>query len=79
MLGETRFPQKKKPLPANSKIKWLFASALVFLLFFAKKASQVVVKLKSELLDQKSLTSPTCFDFKIFDHDPQLNIKFLKP
>ena len=47
--------------------------------FFAKKASQVVMKLKSELLDQKSLTSPTCSNFEIFDHDLQLDIKFLKP
>ena len=47
--------------------------------FSQKKASQVEVKLKSELLDQKSLTSPTCFNFEIFDHDPQLDIKFLNP
>ena len=44
--------------------------------FFAKKASQVVVKIKSELLDRKKETSPTCCNFEIFDHDPQLDIKF---
>ena len=49
------------------------------LAFFEKKASQLAVKIKSELLDQKSLTSPTCCNFEIFDHDPQLDIKFLNP
>ena len=44
--------------------------------FFAKKASQVVVKIKSELLDRKKETSPTCCNFEIFDHDPQLDMKF---
>ena len=39
-------------------------------------ASQVMVKIKRELLDQNSLTSPTCSNFEIFDHDPQLDIKF---
>ena len=43
------------------------------------KPSQVVVKIKSELLDRKSITSPTCCNFEIFDHDPQLDIKFLNP
>ena len=38
--------------------------------FFAKKASQVLVKIKSELLDRNKETSPTCFNFEIFDHDP---------
>ena len=49
------------------------------LVFFRKKASQVVVKLKNELLDQKSLTSPTCGNFEIVEHDPQIDIKFLNP
>ena len=42
------------------------------LVFFRKKASQVVVKLKNELLDQKSLTSPTCGNFEMFDTTPNL-------
>ena len=63
------------------KLSVLCASAqdFVFLQFFAKKASQVAVKLKSELLDKKCLTSPTCCNFKIFDDDPQLDIKFKNP
>ena len=44
--------------------------------FFAKKASQVVVKIKSELLDRKKETSPTFCNFEIFDNDPQLDINF---
>ena len=44
--------------------------------FFAKKASQVVVKIKSELLDRKSITSPTCFNLEIFDLDPNLISNF---
>ena len=47
--------------------------------FSQKKASQLVMKLKSNLLDQKSLTSPACSNFEIYDHDPQLDIKFLHP
>ena len=47
--------------------------------FFAKKASQVVVKIKSELLDRKIETSPTCCNFEIFDRDPQLDMKFSNP
>ena len=31
---------------------------------------------KSELLDPKKEKSPTCRNFEIFDHDPQLDIKF---
>ena len=30
----------------------------------------MVVKKKSELLDRKKETSPTCCKFEIFDHDP---------
>ena len=44
--------------------------------FFAKKASQVQVKIKSELLDRKKETSPTSSNVEIFDHDPQLDLKF---
>ena len=44
--------------------------------FFAKNASQVLVKIKSKLLDRKKETSPTCSNFEIFDHDPQLDMKF---
>ena len=44
--------------------------------FFEKKASQVEVKIKSELLDWKHETSPIFSNFEIFDHDPQLDIKF---
>ena len=44
-------------------------------IFSQKKASQVEVKFKSELLDQKSLASPNCFNFEFFDHDPQLDMK----
>ena len=36
----------------------------------------MVVKIKSELLDQKSLTSPNCYNFEIFDHDPNLTSNF---
>ena len=46
------------------------------LVFFRKKASQVVVKLKNELLDQKSLTSPTCGNFEMFDTTPNLTWNF---
>ena len=31
---------------------------------------------KSELLDPKKEKLPTCCNFEIFDHDPQLDIKF---
>ena len=31
---------------------------------------------KSELLDPPKEKSRTCFNFEIFDHDPQLDIKF---
>ena len=31
---------------------------------------------KSELLDPKKEKSPTCHNFEIFDHDPQLDMKF---
>ena len=31
---------------------------------------------KSELLDPKKEKSPTCCNFEIFDHDPQLDMKF---
>ena len=46
------------------------------LYFLAKKASQVLVKLKSELLDKKSLASPTFCKIEILDHDPQIEMKF---
>ena len=59
---------------------WVFQHASQsFFNFSHKKASQVVVKIKSELLDRKSITSPTCCNFEIFDHDPQLDIKFINP
>ena len=35
-----------------------------------KKDLSPAVEKKSELFDQKSLTSPTCCKFEIFDHDP---------
>ena len=50
-----------------------------FFNFSQKKASHLQMKKKSELLGQKSLTSPTCCKFEIFYHDPQLNIKFWNP
>ena len=31
---------------------------------------------KSELLEPKKEKSPTCFNFEIFEHDPQLDMKF---
>ena len=31
---------------------------------------------KSELLYPKKEKSPSCCNFKIFDHDPQLDMKF---
>ena len=47
-----------------------------FFNFSQKKPSHLLMKKKSELLGQKSLTSPTCCKFEIFYHDPQLDIKF---
>ena len=41
--------------------------------FFAKKASQVLVKI------WKKATAPTCYNFEIFDHGPQLDMKFWNP
>ena len=49
---------------------------LSFFKFSHKKASQVVVKLKSELLDSKKEKSPNRCNFEIFKRDPQLDIKF---
>ena len=50
-----------------------------FFNFSQKKASHLLMKKKSELLGQKSLTSPTCCKFEIFYHAPQLDIKFWNP
>ena len=36
------------------------------------------VDTKRELLDPIKVKSPTCFNFEIFDNDPQLDIKFWK-
>ena len=43
-----------------------------FFNFSQKKASHLLMKKKSELLGQKSLTSPACSNFENFDHDPNL-------
>ena len=48
---------------------------IIVFFFFAKEVSQVKVKIKSKLLDPKKEKSPTCFNFEIFEHDPQLDIK----
>ena len=55
------------------------AHEFVFFNFSQKKASQVLVKLKIEVLDRISLTSPAFCNFEILHHDPQLDIKFLNP
>ena len=65
-----------KVLTRKLSVLRVSAHEFVFFQFFAKKASQVLVKIKSELLDQKYLMSPTCCNFEIFDHDPQLDMKF---
>ena len=57
----------------------IFDHDLSFFNFSQKKASHLLMKKKSELLGQKSLTSPTCCKFEIFYHDPQLDIKFWNP
>ena len=44
--------------------------------FFRKKGLPSVCEEKSELLDRKKETSPTFCNFEIFDHDPQLDMKF---
>ena len=66
-------------LPSTSKghCSDLMSSWLVRInwYFSHKKASQVLMELKSELLDQKSLMSPTFCNFEIFYHDPQLDMK----
>ena len=46
-----------------------------FFKFSHKKASQLVVKIKGELLDRKSITSPICCNFEIFNHHPQLGFR----
>ena len=50
-----------------------------FFNFSQKKASQLLVKKKSELLDPKIEKSFTACKFKNFDPHPQLDIKFWNP
>ena len=49
------------------------------MIFFAKKAFQMLVKSKGEGLDHKYKTSHTCCNFEIFNYDHQLDIKFWSP
>ena len=50
-----------KVLTGKLSVLRVSAHEFVFFQFFCKKASQGAVKIKSELLDKKSLTSPTCW------------------
>ena len=66
----------KSHVPAVN-LKFLITTRLFSI--FRKKGLSPAGEKKSELLGQKSLTSTTCRNFEIFDHNPQLDIKFLNP
>ena len=48
---------------------------MIFKIYQNKKKSKDTLDTKSELLDPKKEKSPTCCNFEIFDHDPQLDMK----
>ena len=65
--------------PSGDKNEYLTTNKKKELVFFRKKGLPSGGKKKSELLDRKKETSPTCSNFEIFDHDPQLDMKFWNP